>query len=237
MNVNDVPRIAAPIVLAAAIVLSVPRGPAPAPIELSPGEAPAPPAAELRDALARALEPGAPGYDRGAARAPVTVLELADFGCPYCAGFATETYPSLAAEFVRTGRVRWKAMPFVLGMFPNGAAAARAAGCAGEQGSAAFGRMHDRLFERQEEWKGAADPLTLFRSYAAATHLDERRFASCYASEKAEARLRAANELADRLGVRATPTFFINGMRIEGALPAEQFGAALRAAIGETHGP
>lgn len=235
MNATDVPRIAAPIALAAAIVLSAPRGPAPAPIELPPGEAPAPSPAALRDALAHALAPGAPGYDRGAARAPVTVLELADFGCPYCARFAAETYPSLAAEFVKSGAVRWKAMPFVLGMFPNGDAAARAAHCAGEQGPAAFGRMHDRLFERQDEWKSAPDPAPLLRAYADTAGLDGRRFAACYAGGEVAERVRAANELADRLGVRATPTFFINGMRVEGALPTAEFRAALRAALGGAH--
>jgi protein-disulfide isomerase len=236
MNANDVPRIAAPLLLAAAIVLSFPHEPAPQAIELPAGEAPAPSLAETRSALAQALAPGAPGYDRGSTRGDVTVLEFADFGCPYCARFADETYPSLATEFVKPGRVRWKAMPFVLGMFPNGEEAARAADCAGNQGAAPFGRMHDRLFARADEWKRVSDPTALFRFYAAAVGLDVSRFAACYAGDEPDARIRAANALADRLGVRATPTFFVNGARVEGALPVEQFRAVLLEALGGSHG-
>lgn len=235
MNANDIPRIAAPLFLAGAILLSFPRDPAPAPIELPAGTLPAASPAAVRGALDRILGSGAPGYDRGATHAPVTVVEFTDFGCPYCARFASETYPSLAAEFVKSGTVRWKAVPFVLGMFANGEAAARAGMCAGNQGRAAFGRMHDRLFARQDEWKRAADPTALFRAYARATALDTARFGACYASRETDERLRQANALADRLGVRATPTFFVDGVRVEGALPVAQFGAVLREALGASH--
>lgn len=235
MNANDVPRIAAPVLLAAAIALSFPRAQAPRPIELPAGEPPAPSLADVRSGLGRALAPDSPGYDRGATQAAVTVLEFTDFGCPYCARFAGETYPSLAREFVTTGAVRWKVVPFVLGMFANGGDAARAADCAGRQGRVAFSRMHDRLFERQEEWKSASDPTAVLRSYAGATGLAMTAFASCYASDASAARLREANGLADRLGVRATPTFFVNGRRVEGALPVDQFWTILQDALARAH--
>jgi protein-disulfide isomerase len=232
MNTSEVPRIAAPLVLAAAILLSfrLERRP-PQPVELAAGEAPAPSAAEVQGAYQRALAPGSPGYDRGSKHASVTVLEFADFGCPYCARFAAETYPKLADEFVKTGQVRWKYVPFVLGMFPNGGEAARAAECAADQGSAAFGRMHDLLFARQGEWQRASDPQGVFRSFAGVVGLDAARFAACSASEAPEQRIHASNELADEMGVRATPTFFVSGRRIEGALPAAQFRAVLLDAL------
>ncbi len=232
MNANDVPRIAAPLLLAVAIVVSYRPQPAPLPVELPPGEPPAPPAAEVRAGWQQALAPGSPGYDRGARAAPVTVLEFADFGCRYCASFTVATYPQLAAEFVRTGRVRWKEVPFALGMFPNGDVAARAAACAAEQGREQFAKLHDRLFAEQDAWQDAPDPDALFRSYAEAAGLDVTRFASCDTSDATEARVRAANDLADRMGVRATPTFFINGRRLEGALPAAQFRVLLLQALG-----
>lgn len=232
MNTSALPRIAAPLILAAAILLSFRLESAPPPIELQPGEPPPPSADSTRAALDRALAPGAPGYDRGARQAPVTVLEFADFGCPYCARFATETYPPLAEEFVKTGLVRWKYVPFVLGIFgANGDAAAQAAECAGAQGNAAFGRMHDRLFVEQDVWRSAPDPAGMFRAIAADAGLDPARFAACFASDEPERRIAAANALADQLGVRATPTFFINGQRVEGALPLEQFRAVLTDAL------
>lgn len=233
MNVHEIPRIVAPLALAGAILLSGrPQGPgAAALVELETGDLPLPSAEGTQTALQAALTTGAPGYDRGVTGAPVTVLEFADFGCRYCAGFATDAYPRLADEFVRTGRVRWKYVPFVLGMFPNGEQAARAAECAGEQGTAGFGRMHDRLYAGRPEWENGGDPAGVFRSYAAGAGLDAARFASCYTSDRPAERLRNSNALADRLAVRSTPTFFVNGYRIEGALPAEQFRELLLEAL------
>jgi protein-disulfide isomerase len=232
MNTNDIPRIAAPLVLAVAIVASYRPQPAPRPVELPPGEPPAPSAAQISAAWTRALVPGSPGYDRGRKTAPVTVLEFADFGCRYCASFTAQAYPRLAEEFVRTGKVRWKEVPFALGMFPNGDAAARAATCAAEQGSDQFAKLHDRLFAEQGVWQDLPDPTGLFRSYAQSAGLDMTRFGSCYASDATEAQVRAANDLADQMGVRATPTFFIDGRRLEGALPADQFRMVLLEALG-----
>ena len=236
MNMNAVPRIAAPLILAAAILVSFRLETAPKPIELPGGEPPAPSAAETQAGLAQAMEPGAPGYDRGSVKAAVAVLEFADFGCPYCARFSAETYPPLADEFVKTGLVRWRYVPFVLGIFTNGGETARTAECAGDQGNAAFGRMHDRLFGEQEVWKGAADPAALFRSFAGAAGLDVARFTACYASGEPDRRIGAANALADELGARATPTFFVDGQRVEGALPVEQFRAVLLDALRRSRG-
>ena len=232
MNANDIPRIAAPLLLAVAIVVSNHPHAAPPPLELAPGEAPPPPAAEVRAGCAEALASGSPGYDRGVKRAPVTVLEFADFGCQYCASFTAQTYPKLAAEFVKTGKVRWKEIPFALGLFPNGDAAARAATCAAAQSREGFVKLHDMLFAEQGAWQDVPDPSGLFQSYAQAAGLDLTRYASCYTSDATEARVRAANELADRMGVRATPTFFIDGRRLEGALPAAQFRTLLLEVLG-----
>ena len=223
MNTNEIPRLVTPLAIAAAIVISFHAGQGPRPDELRPGQASPPPAAQLKPVLAAALAPGAPGYDRGGDRAPVTVLEFADFGCPYCARFAAETYPRLAREFVATGMVRWRYVPFVMGMFPNGTEAARAAECAADQGSRAFARMHDRLFDAQADWKRAAEPTAVFRAMASAAGLDAGRFAACWASDAPDRRIRASDALADRLGVTETPTFFVNGQRVEGALPVEEF--------------
>lgn len=235
MTASDIPRLVTPLFLAVAIVLSAPRREPPRPVELQAGEPPPPGAAQLQSALGEVSGPSTPGYDRGAARAAVTVLEFADFGCPYCARFAAGTYPALAREFVATGQVRWKYVPFTMGMFPNGDLAARAAECAAAQGGAAFGRMHDRLYARQDEWKAAGDgeAAGLFRAYGRAARLDAARFDACFAGAAAGTLLAAANDVADRLGVRATPTFFVNGYRIEGALPPEQFRAVLQAALRE----
>lgn len=170
------------------------------------------------------------GYSQGAADAPVTVYEFSDFGCPFCGTFARSTYPELHREFVATGKVRWTYVPFVMGMFPNGAEAARASECAAEQNR--FWEMHDLLFAKQQEWKASRAPARLFDGYAWEIKLDGSRFASCYREDRGGARTALNNRAADALGVRATPSFFINGRLVEGALPAEQFRQVLSALAG-----
>jgi len=161
------------------------------------------------------------GYSRGAEDARVQVYEFSDFGCPFCGMFARETYPGLHEEFVATGKVRWTYVPFVMGMFPNGAESARAAECAAEQDK--FWEMHDLLYENQNEWKASRNPERPYNRYAAELDLDAERFASCYRADRGGARTRINNRAANALRVRATPSFFINGRLIEGALPVEQF--------------
>ncbi len=157
------------------------------------------------------------------AAATVTVVEFADFGCPYCGQFAREVWPTIRKQYVQTGKVRWKFVPFVMGMFPNGAEAARAGECAAAQGEPAFWSMYDRLFQRQKEWKAAGDPASLFGRYAAELHLNAGAFNACYRADAPKARTQAANAAADQMGVRVTPTFFVNGQQLQGALPLPEF--------------
>jgi protein-disulfide isomerase len=169
------------------------------------------------------------GYDLGSADAPVVVVEFSDFGCSFCAMFARGTFPELHEEFVETGKVRWKYVPFVMGMFPNGDEAARAAECAGEQDK--FWEMHDLLYAHQGEWRRGRDAAGFFASLAAQAELDRGKFASCYREDRRADRTRAANQAARAGGIRATPTFLIDGRRVEGALPAETFRQLLSAAV------
>lgn len=166
------------------------------------------------------------GYSRGSTDAPVVVYEFADFGCPFCGMFALGTYPELHEEFVKTGRVRWVMVPFVMGMFPNGAEAARAGECAGEQGR--FWPMHNLLFANQKEWKASRSPARLFQEYAGRLKLDAKRFATCYEENRRGGRTALNNRAADAAGIRATPSFLVGGRLVEGALPAEQFRLLLK---------
>jgi protein-disulfide isomerase len=161
------------------------------------------------------------GYPRGSAMAPVVVVEFSDFGCPYCARFALETLPEIEKEFIETGQVRWQYVPFVMGIFPNGEEAARAAECAADQD--AFWPMHDLIYERQREWRGGGAAEPLFLGYAEQLGLSAREFAACYRENRPAARIARSNEVAGNLGVQATPSFLVNGRPVQGALPLEQF--------------
>lgn len=216
---------------------AVPRGPedagdAVATAEAAPAGTTAP--ASAADTAARVSVHGVDltglGYDRGSPGAPITVVEFSDFGCGFCAKMALETKPALMAEFVDSGKVYWKYVPFVIGMFPNGDEAARAGECAAEQGR--FWAMKDSLYRTQRAWKGTSDPAGHLTQLARSAGVDERRWARCYAGEGGRARTVRGNEAAARLGVRATPTFFINGRMVEGALPLNVFRGGLRQMLG-----
>jgi protein-disulfide isomerase len=145
------------------------------------------------------------GYNEGPADAPVRVLEFSDFGCGYCRRFHEESYPALVEEYMEAGKVEWKYVPIILGMFPNAMEAARAGECAGEQG--AFPRME---------------------GYARELDLDVVRFRQCVNERWRDQRIQAGTQLSRQVGVRGTPTFFVVGYApIPGAIPLDLFRAAL----------
>ncbi len=180
-------------------------------------------ASALGTAAARAqtLDVTGTGYDRGSANAPVFIVEFGDFGCSACAKFHRDTFAALNQEFIATGKVRWKFVPFVMGSFPNSGAAARAAICAGDQD--AFWSMHDLLYDRQPEWNKLSNPRAQMETFARQLNLDPAKFHACYTKDSPRERVGHNNQLANTLQVRATPTFFVNGRRAVGALPIDMW--------------
>ena len=169
------------------------------------------------------------GYDRGQPSASVVVVDFSDFGCPYCAQFERETLPAIDRDYIKTGKVYFKFVPFVAGMFPNSTQAARAAECAADQGQ--FWLMHDSLFASQSEWKKSLAPYQLFQRDAADLGLDAGRFSACYVGKQTDGRTDRATSVANRVGVRVTPSFVVNGHPVEGALPLADFRKVLDDAL------
>lgn len=163
------------------------------------------------------------GHARGSENAPITVVEFSDFGCPYCATFHQDTYPAIHEEFVSEGEIRWIYVPFVLGSFPNGELAARAGECAALEGG--FWEMKDALYEAQSEWRGTSrgEAPELFRRLAESVGGGGEGFATCLKEDRVGERIGVHNEAARAVGVRATPSFVVEGHLLEGALPPEQF--------------
>ncbi len=164
------------------------------------------------------------GFDRGSHEAPVRVIEMSDYGCGYCRKFHQETWPVLREEFVDAGKIEWKFLPFVSGMFKNSTHATRAAECVMEQGPDLFETMNSRVWNDQRAWKGSGDPDSVLRSFAADAGADMSRYDSCLAEGRRDERVTAATSLAHQVGVRGTPTFFVVGYPpLQGALPTETF--------------
>ena len=175
-----------------------------------------------------AAGPGSTGHSLGPPDAPVVVTEFSDFGCPYCAVFARTVFPELRRDYIDAGRVRWLHVPFVLGLFPNSEAAVTAAECAADQDG--YWRMHELLFRRQVQWKDASTPASLFRRYGEEVGLDPARLGTCMEAGTRDEVARGG-DMAMVVGVRVTPTFFIDGKRLEGAVSLEEFRRILDEAL------
>ena len=169
------------------------------------------------------------GYDRGSTTAPVVVIDLSDFACPYCGEFSRETYPSIERDYVKTGKVFFKYVPFVVGSFVHSREATRAVECAADQGG--FWPMLANVYDAQREWKSSSDPYTVLSGAARAAGLDTVLLGACYASQRTDARTARVTERANALGVRVTPSFLVNERPVQGALPLEEFRKVIDAAL------
>ena len=158
----------------------------------------------------------------GSDRALVTVVAFTDYECPYCAR-AEETLAALRAEYGERVRLVIASRP--LPMHERAAPAARAFLAAAEQGKAAA--MHARLFAR-----GAALDEDGIRAAARASDLDLATFERAWRGPSSEAALQRVEELASKLAVEGTPTFFVNGRRLVGARPPEVFRALIDEELG-----
>ena len=164
------------------------------------------------------------GFDRGSKDAPVRVIEMSDYGCGYCRKFHEETWPALRKEFVESGKIQWKFLPFVTGMFKNSSHASVAAECSLEQGPEIFEKANSRIWGAQKEWKGSDAAGRGAAKGRRRRGVDLMRYDSCVADDRRHDRLAAADELARQVGVRGTPTFFVVGYPpLQGALPTDTF--------------
>lgn len=150
---------------------------------------------------------------RGNASAPVTIIEFSDFQCPFC----QRVNPTLARVRETYGdKVKIVFKDYPLPNHPQAPKAAEAARCAGEQKK--YWEMHDAMFANQR-----ALEVPALKQTARAIGLDGASFDSCLDSGKFAATIRKGSELGDRMGVNSTPTLYINGRPVIGAMPFESF--------------
>jgi len=180
----------------------------------SPASAPAADTAQDRDLLG--------ARTKGRPDAPVTVVEMSDFQCPYCRAFATETFPTLDQEYVQTGKVRWIFVNFPLTeIHPNAAAAAELAMCSAKQGK--FWPMHDLLFAHQRVWAPLREPGQFLLTLVDSLHIPRDSIVPCVRNGELRPLVQKDANTAARIGARSTPSFLIEGALLSGAYPVEVF--------------
>jgi protein-disulfide isomerase len=163
----------------------------------------------------------------GRADAAVTIIEFADYECPFCGRFFAATLPALRQEYIDAGKVRYVFRDYPIEqLHPHARKAAEAAHCAGEHGK--FWEMHDMLFQNA---RALAPPQ--LTEYARAIGVGEAAFEACLASGRHVGRLERGIADAAAAGVRGTPGFVIGrtkpgtdlveGTPVRGAQPLETF--------------
>ncbi|MFZ5445939.1 MAG: DsbA family protein [Myxococcota bacterium] len=170
--------------------------------------------------------PGAPPADTSVYKVPlddapikgpnnalVTVVEFSDYQCPFCSR-ANNTIVELEKQYEGKIRVAMKQHP--LDFHPRAKPAALAALAAGEQGK--YWEMHHKIFGNQQ----ALDDST-FESYAKDLGLNVEKWKADLASPKFQQQIQKDTALAMQLGATGTPAFFINGKKISGAQPIDNF--------------
>ena len=162
------------------------------------------------------------GWSRGSEKAPITLVEFADFQCPACKAYQPFVAQLLADPEVGP-QVKLLFKHFPLSIHKNAIAAARASEAAGAQGK--FWEYHDLLYEKQEEWSelSALDAEKKFVSYADTLKLDKSKFEIDLKSEILAEKVTNQVSEGASAGVLGTPSFFINGEKIENPQSLAEF--------------
>ncbi len=166
---------------------------------------------------------------RGNVKAKVKVIEFGDFRCPYCERFYQSSEKSLKKDYIATGKIAFYFRSFAF-LGPASTVASEAAECANAQGK--FWKFHDWLYENQasESNTGYYSKANLI-TYATNLGLNKQKFASCLNSDKYASQVQKDLSEGEAAGVSGTPTFFINGKTIVGAVPYAQIKQVIDAAL------
>lgn len=152
-------------------------------------------------------------HDHVLGSGPVSLIEYGDFQCPAC-----KSYHPVVKDFLNANQDK---VTFAYRHFPlktihqNAEAASWASEAAGKQGK--FWEMHDRLFDGQESWSQDRNAQLVFETYAADLGLNVEQFKQDMSSNDVRSKVFDDSVSGEVAGVRGTPTFFLNGMRMESA--------------------
>jgi len=161
----------------------------------------------------------------GEAKAPVTIFEFASMSCPHCAAFEQNVFPMLRSKYIDTGKVRYVFREFPLDI--KAASASVLARCIANGDAEKFFGAIDTMFKQQDALMEQTKEAMLAIGKQAG--LDDKGVESCVGDQSAMDKLSADETFAAKqLKVDATPTFFINGKMVKGAISFEEFEAKLK---------
>ena len=153
-------------------------------------------------------------YAIGPADAPVTIVEFSDYQCPFCRRWHDEVYEPLLAAYPGKIRLVYRHLPLT-SIHPDAMSAAEAAMCAGDQD--AYWQYHEKLFSSESLGTNT------YIGYARDLGLNMTAFEACLSEHTHQQAIQSDSDFAINLGVRSTPTFFINGLAVVGAQPLDVF--------------
>lgn len=169
--------------------------------------------------------PGPQDMSIGSSAAPVTVVEYASVACTHCAAFNNDVFPSFKAKYVDTGKVRFILREALTGDTGLAAAGFLTARCAGKDN---YFKVIDEIFRAQAQMYASGSPQTALLTIAKGAGLSESTFNACISNPQALAALDARWSHALKVeGIKATPTFVINGEAHEGEMTMAELEAAV----------
>src|SRR5262249_8262586 len=158
-----------------------------------------------------------PDLALGSNDAPVTIVEYASMTCSHCAVFYGSTFPELKKKYIDTGKVKFILREFPLD--PLGAAGFMIARCAGDDKRNA---IVDLLFAQQKNWAFTEKPVDALADLLKQTGMSRKSFDACLKDQSLYDKIAKVHDrAAEKFGVAATPTFFINGKKQKGEMSPE----------------
>ena len=168
-----------------------------------------------------------PDMALGPANASVTITEYASMTCPHCAAFNENVFPKIKTAYIDTGKIRYVFHEFPLD--PIAAASSVLSRCIANGDSAKFFAVTDMLFK--QDWSKVTKPRETLNLIGKQAGLDERQVETCLKDDTLFNGIVASRTNAAKLGVNATPTFLINGEKIVGMQPFEEFDRRFKALL------
>lgn len=169
----------------------------------------------------------ATSHKLGSDDAKAKLVEFGDFQCPAC-GAAHPVLKQLKSQFGDKVQFVFRNYPLST-IHQNADNGSRAAEAADMQGK--FWEMHDKLFENQNAWSNSTKAKDIFVTYAKDLGLDAEKFAKDFDSQAVIDRIAQDKGDGDALGVDATPTFFLNGVKYNGQTTVDALSSALQAEL------